>query len=288
MKNTTISVIIRTKNEEKGLGLCLDMINRQNWEKTEVIIVDSGSTDKTLNIAQEYNCKIITIPPNKFSFGLSLNLGIRNAEGRYIVITSAHCLPQNEKWLEFLVNPFLVNSRLAGVYGRQIPFPNAGLFEKRALDLAYPAINNFQVASNNRFSNANSAILKSVWEQFPFDEILSGAEDIKWCAEVRSKGFAVGYEPRAVVYHSHEESMQQAYIRFYREANALKFIKSEFFKKHSFLAYIPRYFRSIILDYLFLFKNPQSLLYFIKWLFLTPFYRMAIYYGQYKGSQKKL
>jgi len=76
----TISVVVRTYNEEKWIGLCLDKIFSQKVDDDiEVIVVDSQSTDRTVEIAKEYDTKIITIPKKEFTYGRSLNLGISHA-----------------------------------------------------------------------------------------------------------------------------------------------------------------------------------------------------------------
>ncbi len=280
-----VSIIIRTKNEEVGLTNCLTAISEQTFPYHEIVVVDSGSTDNTLTIAREYKCNIIEIPQEAFTFGHALNVGAELASGNILVSISAHCLPQNKNWLSFLVSKFKDLPNLAAVYGRQIPFNFASPFEARGLAEAYPPLNNkFKITDNNLFSNANCAFLKSVWQQEHFNEKLSGAEDIAWATSVRRRGLVIGYEARASVFHSHKESIADAYRRSKREAHALSSIKSEFIKSHGMVGLLLRFVRASYMDYLFLFKNPHSISYLLRWTFLIPFYRMGIYYGQKKGS----
>lgn len=282
----TASIIIRTKNEEKGLPLCLNAIKKQKYSDYEIIVVDSGSKDKTIKVAEEHGCKTVLIPEKDFSFGYSLNVGIKEAKGEIMVIISAHCLPANNDWLSFLIKPFFSFLNLAGVYGRHVPYLDASPQEKRGLAEAFPPGDEIRFYENDRFSNANSAILKSAWESINFDEKLPGAEDIGWCMKIKENGLEVAYEPRAIVFHSHAETLKSIYKRFYRETRALLDINSSFVKKHNLFGYFARTIRSIGLDYIFIFKNPLSMHYFIKWFFYIPFYRITIYYGQYKASKK--
>ena len=115
-----VSIIIRTKNEERWISSCLQKIFEQSFKNFEVIIVDNYSSDKTLRKIKNYNIKKILKIKN-YTPGKSLNLGIKNSSGKYIVIISAHCLPKNNLWLEKLVKSIKSNKKIAGVYGRQEP-----------------------------------------------------------------------------------------------------------------------------------------------------------------------
>ena len=101
-----ISIIIRTLNEEKYLSECLDRICGQVIDDDlEIILVDSGSTDETLSIAQAYDLIIREIKKEDFTFGRSLNLGCQASQGSILVFLSAHCIPYDRHWLRNLVAP---------------------------------------------------------------------------------------------------------------------------------------------------------------------------------------
>jgi len=112
------SIIIRAYNEEKHLGRLLQGIQEQSVKHTQIILVDSGSTDNTRLVARDYPVEIIDIAPHDFTFGRSLNLGIQHATAAIIVIASAHVYPVYPDWLERLIEPF-ENDRIALVYGKQ-------------------------------------------------------------------------------------------------------------------------------------------------------------------------
>ena len=115
------SVVIRTFNEEAYLEELLQVIATQKctFSNIEVVIVDSGSTDATLEIAARYHCRITTIRQSEFSFGRSLNIGCEFANGDYLVFISGHCIPTDNQWIEKLISP-LHEQEVTYSYGRQI------------------------------------------------------------------------------------------------------------------------------------------------------------------------
>ena len=112
------SIIVRTFNEEKYLGNLFDAFDKQTYRDFEVIVVDSGSYDRTWEIASKLADQALRISSADFTFGFSLNQGIRAAKGKYIAIISAHTLPVDEHWLQRLVTP-LKDEKTAMTYGRQ-------------------------------------------------------------------------------------------------------------------------------------------------------------------------
>ena len=89
MMKPNCSVVIRAYNEEVHIGRLLKGISEQDYPGVETILVDSGSTDRTVQIAEEYGVKIVHISPEEFTFGRSLNRGIQAAQGEFDVIVSA-------------------------------------------------------------------------------------------------------------------------------------------------------------------------------------------------------
>ena len=103
-----VSIIVRSFNEERHIGkLFHELFQQETSFRFEIIVVDSGSTDATLDIVGKFNeVNIVQISPDDFSFGYSLNKGIENAHGKYCVFISAHCYPVNKVWLQKLIEPF--------------------------------------------------------------------------------------------------------------------------------------------------------------------------------------
>jgi len=136
------SVVIRCYNEEKHIGRLLHGISQQTIKDIEIIIVDSGSTDGTLAIASRFPLKIVTVKPEDFSFGRSLNLGCTAATSDFIVIASAHVYPVYRDWIEQLLTPFQ-DSSVGLVYGKQrggetTKFAEHQLFERWFPDKSNP------------------------------------------------------------------------------------------------------------------------------------------------------
>ena len=100
-KEKKVSIIIRTKNEEQWIEMCIRKILEQSYKNIEIIIVDNNSTDKTLQKIIKY--KIKTIKIKKFLPGKAINLGIKKSKGEIIVCLSAHCIPVDKFWLKNLV-----------------------------------------------------------------------------------------------------------------------------------------------------------------------------------------
>lgn len=198
-KQPLVSIIVRTKNEERWITPCLRAIFSQSYKNLEVVIVDNGSTDKTVRKAQEFSVKLIHI--EKFLPGLAINDGIRASSGEYIVCLSGHCVPKDPHWLERLVAD-LADEKVAGVYGRQEPLSYTSDFDKRDLITVFGLDKKIQV-KDSFFHNANSAFRRDVWERFPFDEAVTNIEDRVWGQQVISAGFKLVYEPEASVYHWH-------------------------------------------------------------------------------------
>ena len=197
----------------------LEALNRQSFDNFETIVVDSGSLDRTREIAAQKADQLLRIQSQDFTFGHSLNVGIRVASGKYIVIVSAHTLPASDRWLEKLIEP-LQNSRIAMVYGRQLGADASKFSEIQDMRRTFGP--NREVLQPPKFfaNNANSAIRKDLWQQHPFDESLPGLEDIEWAKYWMERNYQVVYEPTAAMYHIHEESWRQVRRRFYREAIA--------------------------------------------------------------------
>ena len=100
------SIIVRAYNEAQHLPRLLDGIRQQTVKDVEVILVDSGSTDETVSIAESYGARVVRIPSAEFTFGRSLNFGVQAAKGELVVIVSAHVYPVYPDWLECLLRPF--------------------------------------------------------------------------------------------------------------------------------------------------------------------------------------
>ena len=105
MEVTTISAVIRAFNEEGHLGRLLHGLAAQSQPPDEIIVVDSGSTDNTVEIAEQAGCKIVRIAKDEFTFGRSLNRGCEVASCDGLLIVSAHVYPLYDDYVEHLARP---------------------------------------------------------------------------------------------------------------------------------------------------------------------------------------
>jgi rhamnosyltransferase len=223
--NPQVSIIIRTKNEARFIGATLKRIFEQATTLNyEVIIVDSGSTDDTLAIVQQYPARLFKIAPCKFTYGYALNYGARLTKSDYIVNLSAHCVPTDSCWLDQLVIPLLSNQALAATYGKQVPIRGHNPFEERATLDAFGIQSNGQIKAI--FSNANCAIKRNVWEAHPFDEKAPFAEDFIWATQVSSDDRRIQYVEEAAVFHSHAFNIRFWSKRYYDNALLSQYLQS--------------------------------------------------------------
>lgn len=219
------SIVIRAFNEEKHLPRLLEGIRQQTIQDVQIILVDSGSTDSTVEIAQHSGADIVSIDPQEFSFGRSLNRGIQAAAADLVVIVSAHCYPVYPDWLEQLLKPFQ-DENVALSYGKQRAGSTNWFSEQQFFRKYFPEVS--QPNQGQPFShNANSAIRRRLWEQHPFDEFLTGLEDLSWSSWAMSRGFSLAYSAEAEVIHTHDERPRHVYDRYKREAIAMKQILPE-------------------------------------------------------------
>lgn len=214
------SIIIRCYNEGKYLPRLLNAIFQQTHQNCEIVIVDSESTDNTQDILKNYDVRVVKIKKSDFTYGYALNLGCKVATGDILISVSAHTYPLNELWLENMLRPFSDNNN-AIVYGKQRGDYRNKYSEHRIFEKWFPD-ENIRVQTNPFCNNANAAIRKNIWEQFMFDETLTGLEDLDMAMKVATRGYKIKYVPEATIIHIHEESMQQVYNRYQREAIAMR------------------------------------------------------------------
>ena len=274
-----VSVIVRCYNEERHIGRLLSGLVRQTRRPDQIVMVDSGSTDATLAIARRFPVEIHTIEPEQFSFGKSLNVGCRAAKGDIMVFASAHVHPVYDTWLAELTAPF-ADPEVALAYGRQEGDERTKYSEQRVMARWFPAES---VARQDHpfANNANAAVRRSVWETQPYDEDLTGLEDLDWAKKALEAGHAISYVATAPVVHAHEESWSSLVNRYRREAIAHKRIYQE--HGMSALEALRLGIANIASDYFHaardgvLFQNLGSI----------PAFRAAQFYGTYRGFRQR-
>ena len=219
------SVVVRAFNEAKYIGKLLTGIEQQTIKDKEIVIVDSGSTDDTLEIVKAFDVNIVNIDASEFTFGRSLNKGIQKAQGKYIVIISAHCFPVYPDWLEQLLKPF-EDQQIAVSYGKQRGADSNHYSEHQFFRTYFPDIS--QPNQGQPYThNANAAIRRSLWEEHPYNELITGLEDLAWSSWAKDQGYSIAYQAEAEIIHIHKETFKQVQNRYKREAIAMKQILPE-------------------------------------------------------------
>lgn len=276
----TVSILVRTKNEAKFIEQTLGLLRRQDFRPApEIIVVDSGSTDGTLQIVRKRgDVRLVQIPSNEFTYGHSLNVGMNVASGEIVIVLSAHALPCAPSWLRSLVRHF-VDPKVAGVYGRQLPTPDAWPPVKRDYLEFYGDRSRIQEnpddPRDHYFSNAAAAIRRQVWERNRFDENLPYCEDWDWARRALAADYRIVYDPDAAVYHSHNERLAAVYRRRSNEAAA----RNELYglTRSTLFGWLRTWVEAVRLDVAFILRERSDL----KWLLWTVIYRGFWAYGCY-------
>lgn len=215
-----VSVVIRCRNEAGDLGPVLDAVHAQRGApSTEIVALDSGSTDGTLDLLARHPVRVERMPPGEFTFGRALNVGARLAQGALLVHLSAHCRPLAADWLARLVAPF-ADTTVVATFGRQVPIPGVNPIEAIAMTRNFPSSG----AAGVLFSNANGAVRRAAVLVRPWDEEIPAAEDHLWAAAVRPPERVV-YVPEAAVEHSHPMTLDEWRFRFYINGLAAEYAR---------------------------------------------------------------
>jgi len=222
-----VSIFIPVKDGAKTVGLLMDAIFAQMTDLSyEVVLIDSGSTDGTLDILRKYPVRLYEIRPQDFNHGSTRNQGIAHCRGDLVINIVQDAIPADRLWLDKMVRNFSDES-VAGVFCRQIPWDHHDIFTKRQLNIwtgpereikcitdrdkydKMKPVDKFRFCA---FDNVCSCLRKEVWEKYKFEET-EFAEDLIWGKKILENGFKIVYEPATAVIHSHDRSLWSEYKR---------------------------------------------------------------------------
>jgi rhamnosyltransferase len=233
-----VSVVILTLNAAPELGGLLERVRAQEGDfEIELVVIDSGSTDGTVELARRCGARVHGIRKTEFDHGATRNLGASLSVGEYVAFIVQDAVPLDERWLAAMVEDLDGDERVAGVYGRQVPRPEAGILARALVNVRATASLERRVqyaggtheyrkmlpARRRRlaaFDNVSSCLRRSVWEEIPFEETSFG-EDIMWGKRVVEAGYKTVYEPRSAVFHSHERGTLYDLRRHYVDQRLL-------------------------------------------------------------------
>ena len=237
---THCTVIIPTKNGMKSLPDVLGAVLNQKapWSY-DVIAIDSGSSDGTVEYLKNQKIKLIQIKADEFGHGRTRNQAIAESNAPFIAMITQDAIPLGDAWLLSLVSAVEALPEIAGAFGRHIAHENADPFTARDLkvhfdffksqpqvvskktDVSRYAQDTAWVEMLHFFSDNNAILRRSVWERIPYPDV-DFAEDQLWAKEIIGAGYSKAYVDMAVVRHSHDFSIWEKLQRSFDEARGFR------------------------------------------------------------------
>jgi len=209
------SAIVRTKDSAQSLERVLHLLRAQTVP-VEVIVVDSGSTDSTLEIARRHCDRLVEMPAAEFSFGRALNLGAEAATAPILFALSSHVSSVPTDWVERSLAHY-ERPEVAGTGGYREPGPHGrtGI-----------VLQDFELLRADPFwgySNTAGSWRTATWQEFRFDEVLDAAEDREWSWRVLQEGWAIAMDPALAVSSDHRmaHGVRHLYRRERRESRVI-------------------------------------------------------------------
>jgi len=301
MAKILVSIVILTKNGEMYLDEVLKSVFAQNVNfGYEVLTVDSGSCDRTLEIINKYNTRLVRINASEFNHGATRNLGARLAKGEYVVYLSQDATPGNEKWLSELVGPF-ADKRVAGVYSRHSPREDCNPVLQKMMTKVWPTglsrdlmvvpadLKRYEdnLSKIIHFSDSSSAIRRKVLLEIPFFDTMF-AEDMQWEIEALGAGYKVFYNSKSVIRHSHDYSLVEQVRQNYDHERAVSHIFRGRRGKGGIVWRLFNPFRIVWIvwsdfKYIF-FKYKCDLPSKLGWMAYSPLWHLAVFGGTFLGG----
>jgi len=220
MSTPRVSIIMRSFNEAWALKDTLAALAAQDFNKWELIVIDSGSTDGSQELIRAAKpLHFVQITPKEYNPSRVMNHGMRLAKSDFGIFINADATPQGANWLRPLVNA-LQAPKTAASFGRQIPRPDCQAVFANDYDRCFGPRRE-SANWEHFFSMVSSGLRKDVWSKRGFREDLQYAEDDEYTRWCKVQGYAVAYVPESVVMHSHNYTPEQSYKRSFGDARAI-------------------------------------------------------------------
>jgi|GEM_PF-332176 glycosyltransferase involved in cell wall biosynthesis len=269
----------------------------------EVLIIDSGSRDGTLNFIRQFqDIRLIEIPNTEFNHGLTRNRAVREARGEIVALLTHDAEPLDEHWLQRLVDNF-DDPDVAGAYCHQLPREDCNPFQrerlqgwtagsgtpqrKRLADRSrWESMHPFERYQLIAFDDVASCVRKAVMDEVPFEKRQFG-EDVAWGKAAILAGHVIVMDPRSVVIHSHNKPIWYEFKRVYLDhqnlfaLTGLHCIPTMLFMwRCTFVA--TAHLSKVV------WRDPTSFLYRLSWLLRVPWYAFTQNLAQYLGAKSLL
>lgn len=220
MNAPEVSIVMRSFNEAWALRDTLPALRAQRGPAWELIVIDSGSTDGSVDLIRDFKPdRFIQIASSEYIPGRVMNQGMRLARAERVIFLNADATPADDQWLQPLARA-LENPATAAVFGRQVPRPDCRAVFACDYDRCFGPKRE-SAKWGHFFSMVNSGLRKDVWSKRGFLENIQYAEDDEYTRWAIAEGYRVEYCPDSVVIHSHNYTPEQAYKRSYGDAKAL-------------------------------------------------------------------
>lgn len=224
----TTAIVIPVKNGMPLLEEVLAAAASQGAD--ELLVIDSGSTDGSVDAARAAGFEVLEIAPETFGHGRTRNLAVQRTTADIVAFLTQDATPL-PGWLQAYVEAFAVDARIAAAYGPHLPRPDTSPMIARELtDFFGPMSPDGRVQVQERadwpgwqvgfLSNANAAYRRSALEQIPFRDV-EYAEDQAFARDAFDGGWFKAYQPRAGVLHAHDYPWLSFMRRYFDEYRGL-------------------------------------------------------------------
>lgn len=299
-----VSIVIPTKNGGELFEKVLEAVFAQKTKyEYEVICVDSGSKDQTLDIIGKYPCKLYQIPAAEFGHGKTRNYGAFKGTGTFIVFLTQDALPATDTWLQEFIDAMCLDDEIVGGFGIHYPYPDCNLLDKRDLATHFKGFGEentiFHLDDQKRyetdegyrhylafFSDNNSCVRRAVFEKYPYDDV-NFAEDQVWTRKMIELGYKKVYCPYAPVYHSHNFKISTYFKRYYDEHKGLYEVH-QYMNAQKWTQLPLMLYRQVRGDCVYIKHQPMSKREKIHWAFYSLFRNFSRFFGGYLGGKYHL
>jgi len=296
-----VTIVIPTKNGGELFKKVLQAVyDQKTTYRYEVICVDSGSSDDTVDTIRQFGATLYEIEPSEFGHGKTRNYGASKGTGKFIVFITQDAQPASEFWLQNFIDAMNEDDEIVGGFGIHYPYPDCNVFDQRDLKIHFQGFGEddtvywledperYEREEGYRhmlafFSDNNSCLRRSVWELHPYEDV-NFAEDQKWARKMIELGHKKLYCPHAPVYHSHDYPLHTYFKRYYDEFKSL-------YTLHGFLIVpawyytIPAAIKHLISDIKYLRTLPLGRKAKIKWAWYSLWRNTFKYVGGFIGGK---